>query len=224
MSFQSFILREVKSVLPPLANLTEAAGMQAYMKGIAPYFGIKTPMRRQVLKEIFKRAPIPTSDELGQTARALWKLQERECQYAATDMLAYFQTLLNKEFVVDHCEYLLTTKSWWDTVDSLGSAVISPLTLRYNLLPVMKRWNKSEDPWLVRAAIQHQRGRKSETDVPLLLKFCHDHADADLFWITKAIGWALRDLARFDRASVTKFLREHPRLSKVAVREALRHA
>ena len=224
MSFQSFILREVKSVLPPLANLTEAAGMQAYMKGIAPYFGIKTPMRRQVLKEIFKRAPIPTSDELGQTARALWKLQERECQYAATDMLAYFQTLLNKEFVVDHCEYLLTTKSWWDTVDSLGSAVISPLTLRYNLLPVMKRWNKSEDPWLVRAAIQHQKGRKSETDVPLLLKFCHDHADADLFWITKAIGWALRDLARFDRASVTKFLREHPRLSKVAVREALRHA
>jgi predicted membrane GTPase involved in stress response len=77
MSFQSFILREVKSALPPLANLTEAAGMQAYMKGIAPYFGIKTPMRRQVLKEIFKRAPIPTSDELGQTAQALWKLQER---------------------------------------------------------------------------------------------------------------------------------------------------
>lgn len=224
MSFQSFILREVKSALPPLANLTEAAGMQAYMKGIAPYFGIKTPMRRQVLKEIFKRAPIPTSDELGQTAQALWKLQEREYQYAATDMLAYFQKQLNKEFVVDHCEYLLTTKSWWDTVDSLGSAVISPLTLRYNLLSVMKRWNKSDNPWLVRAAIQHQRGRKSETDVPLLLKFCHDHADADLFWITKAIGWALRDLARFDRASVTKFLGEHPNLSKVAVREALRHA
>ena len=33
---------------------------------------------------------------------------------------------------------------------------------------------------------------------------------------TKAIGWALRDLAYFDSTSVSKFLKEHPDLYKVA--------
>ena len=224
MGFQSYILKEVTAGFSSNANATEAAGMEAYMKGVAPYFGIKTPLRREILKPIYKSAPIPTSDQLGRTARALWKLPEREFQYAAIGMLDHFNKCLEKDFVKEHCEYLLTHKPWWDTVDGLGSAVISPLTLKYNLLPLMRQWNKSGNIWLMRAAIQHQRGRKSETDIPLLLKFCHDHADDHTFWIAKAIGWALRDLAYFDRPSVTKFLSEHPNLDRVAVREALRHA
>jgi len=40
--------------------------------------------------------------------------------------------------------------------------------------------------------------------------------------VAKAIGWALRDLARMDAQSVRRFLHEHPDLSPVAVREARR--
>ena len=224
MTFQSYILDEVTAALPRLGNRTYANDMQRYMKDIAPYFGIKTPARRQALKEIYRDAPIPTSEQLGKTARALWRMEEREYQYAACDMLSTYNSYLDKEFLVKHCEYLLTHKPWWDTVDSLGGGVVSPLTLRFNLLPLMNKWNKSDDIWLVRAAIQHQRGRKSDTDIPLLLKYCHDHAADHTFWVAKAIGWALRDLAYFDRPSVTKFLKEHPELDRVAVREALKHA
>ena len=88
----------------------------------------------------------------------------------------------------------------------------------------MNQWNKSENIWLIRAAIQHQRGRGTETDIPLLLRYCHDHADDHTFWVAKAIGWALRDLAYYDRPTVTKFLNQHPGLDRVAVREALKHA
>lgn len=104
----------------------------------------------------------------------------------------------------------------------LGPAV-SPLTVKYNCLPLMEKWNKSPNMWLQRAAFQHQRGRKTETDVALLLKFCDDHSDDHEFFIAKAIGWALRDLAHHDRYSVTKFLKDHPDLDRVAVREALKH-
>jgi len=224
MTFQRYILSEVTATFPPMRNPRYAADMQRYMKDIAPFFGIKTPERRQVLKEIYKKAPIPTSQQLGKTARALWKLDEREYQYAACDMLSTFNVYLDRKFLVEHGEYLLTHKPWWDTVDSLGGGVVSPLTARFNLLPLMNKWNKSDDIWLIRAAIQHQRGRKSETDIPLLLRYCHDHADDHTFWVAKAIGWALRDLAYFDRPSVTKFLKEHPGLDRVAVREALKHA
>ena len=224
MGFQSYILGEVTSQLPELRNQTYAADMQWYLKDVAPFLGIRTPLRRVTLRKIFKGAPEPTSAQLGKTARALWKLSEREYQYAACDMLATLNKYLDADFLAEHGEYLITHKPWWDTVDSLGSAIVSPLTLRYNSLKLMNAWNKSDDIWLVRAAIQHQRGRKTETDIPLLLKYCHDHADDHTFWVAKAIGWALRELAYFDRPTVTKFLKDHPNLDRVAVREALKHA
>ncbi len=224
MSFQSHILNEVTSTLPKMRNRTYANDMQRYMKDIAPYIGIRTPDRRAALKETFKTAPIPTSEQLGKTARALWRLEEREYQYAACDMLSTFSDYLHSDFLARHCEYLLTHKPWWDTVDSLGGGVVSPLTVRFNSLPLMNKWNTSKDIWLIRAAIQHQRGRRTQTDIPLLLKYCHDHSDDHTFWVAKAIGWALRDLAYYDRPSVTKFLKEHPRLDRVAVREALKHS
>jgi len=224
MGFQSFMIEEITRELPKLRNRTNAVEMQSYMKDIAPFLGIKTPVRRATLKNIFKAAPEPSSDQLGKTARALWKLPEREFQYAACDMLAHFSKSLDENFLSAHCEYLLTHKSWWDTVDSLGTAIISPLTVRYDLLSLMDSWNQSENIWLVRAAIQHQRGRKTATDIPLLLQYCADHAADQTFWIAKAIGWALRDLAHFDRPSVTKFLSAHHELDRVAVREALKHA
>jgi len=76
--------------------------------------------------------------------------------------------------------------------------------------------------WLNRAAIQHQRGRKSETDIALLFEFMDDHAHESEFFIAKAIGWALRDLSRIDNSAVKKFLADHPELNRVAVREALK--
>ena len=224
MGFQSYILHEVTTALPKLGNRRYASDMQRYMKEIAPFIGIKTPERRLALKEIFKNAPVPTSEQLGKTARSLWRLPEREYQYAACGMLFTFNKHLTKNFLAAHGEYLLTHKSWWDTVDSLGGAIVSPLTLRYPSLPLMNQWNKSENIWLIRAAIQHQRGRGTETDIPLLLRYCHDHADDHTFWVAKAIGWALRDLAYYDRPTVTKFLAQHPGLDRVAVREALKHA
>jgi 3-methyladenine DNA glycosylase AlkD len=224
MSFQKFVLAQIQRELPSLGNKKRAAGAEAYMKGIAPFLGVQTPERRALTMKILKEAGTPTSAELARTARALWKLEQREYQYVASDMIRKFIDVADKNFLADHIEFLLTQKSWWDTVDSLGTAAVSPLTIKFNSLALMKKWNKSPNMWLQRAAIQHQRGRKTDTDVALLLKFCDDHADDHEFFIAKAIGWALRDLAHHDRYSVTKFLKEHPDLDRVAVREALTHA
>lgn len=219
-SFQPFILKEIISELPKLGNKKVAFGAAACMKGIAPFLGVSAPIRRKLFKEIFKEAPTPTSDELGKTARALWKLDEREYQYAAIDLIAYFIDSADKSFLKDHVEYLLAQKSWWDTVDSLGSAAISPLTVKYPSVTLMRSWTKSPNMWINRAAIQHQRGRKSETDIALLFEILAAHSDCHEFFIAKAIGWALRDLSRVDNHAVQQFLAAHPELDKVAVREA----
>jgi len=223
MSFKSELLTSLEATYASAGNKKEALAMQAYQKDISKFLGIHTPERRAINRAIFKTLPKPTSAELGVTARALWKMDYREYQYAACDMLAYFVEELDSKFLAEHVEYLLTKKSWWDSVDSLGTAVISPLTVKYNSVALMNKWNKSENIWLNRAAIQHQRGRKEATDLELLFRYCDYHSESREFWITKAIGWALRDVAKFNRPAVTQFLKSHPQLDRVAVREAEKH-
>ena len=193
-----------------------------YMKEIAPFIGVATPERRATVKKIAKSMSIPSSDELGRTARALWKLDEREYQYAANDLIGIHWMAADKDFLKDHVEHLIVTKSWWDTVDGLGSVAISPLTDKFGCEKLIESWNNSPNMWLNRAAIQHQRGRKFESDNELILRDCHKHSGSKEFFIVKAIGWALRDMAKVSPRSVRQFLKDHPDLGRVAVREAER--
>jgi 3-methyladenine DNA glycosylase AlkD len=219
-AFKTQVIKQLQRELPKLGNRKKAIGAQAYMKDIAPFLGVMTPERRNFVKSLLASLPVPTSDEIAETVRALWKLDEREFQYAANDILGKYSMQLNKKFLSEHCEFLITTKSWWDTVDGLGSAVVSPLTMKYPAVSLMRKWNKSENIWLIRASIQHQRGRKYETDIDLLFELSSPHVSQKEFFIAKAIGWALRDLSRIDNREVIRFLNEHPDLNSVAVREA----
>lgn len=222
MNYPPVFAKELTASLPTLGDRKRAIGAQAYMKDVAPFIGVATPERRALVKKLAKTLPTPTSDELGATARKLWKMDEREFQYAACDLIDIHWKVADKNFLSDYVEDLLVTKSWWDTVDSLGSVAISPLTDKHGCEKLMDKWNKSANMWLNRAAIQHQRGRKYETDVKLVLQYCDDHSDSDEFFIVKAIGWALRDIAKVDPRAVREFLKNHPDLGRVAVREAER--
>lgn len=192
------------------------------MKNISPFLGVTTPDRRAALKPIFRAHVPPSSHELGLAARALMDMREREFSYAAYDLIQMHVKVANKDFLADHVEDLLLTKSWWDTVDGLGTAAVSPLTITYPNKRLIKRWISHPNKWLVRAAIQHQRGRRDDADVDYVLKLCSRHADSHEFFITKAVGWALRDITAFNKPAVRSYLRDHPDLDRVAVREALR--
>jgi 3-methyladenine DNA glycosylase AlkD len=222
MTYSKEFVATLKPQLTALRNRTAAIGAQSYMKDIAPFLGVKTPERRSLVKKIARELDLPTSDELAQTARALWKLEEREFHYAAFDLIQIHIDVANKKFLEDHVEYLITHKSWWDTVDGLGTAAVSPLTDKYGCEKLIEKWNKSTNIWLIRSAIQHQRGRRFEADNKLILRYCHEHAESTEFFIVKAIGWALRDMAKVSPREVRKFLMEHPDLGRVAVREAER--
>ncbi len=222
MTFASRFESELSTELICLGDRKRAIGAQAYMKDIAPFIGVVTPERRAAVKKIAKSMRVPTSDELGATARKLWQLEEREFQYAANDLINIHWKVADKNFLAEHVEHLIVTKSWWDTVDGLGSVAVSPLTDKYGCEKLIANWSKSPNMWLNRAAIQHQRGRKYETDVRLVLQYCDDHSGSKEFFIVKAIGWALRDIAKVNPRSVRDFLKSHPDLGRVAVREAER--
>ena len=145
---------------PKYKDVYRSQGAFNYMKGVAPFIGIDATTRRKILKKIFIALPEPTSDQLGKAALALMKLHFREYHYAAYDLIDFFQESADETFLDKYAEKLITSTPWWDTVDGLGTAMLSPLTTKFPNKKLIEKWNKSGDIWLIRSSIQHQ-DRKS---------------------------------------------------------------
>jgi len=209
-----------KAALKDAGNRKMAFGARNYMKDISPFLGISTPKRRLLCQKAWENLTIPTEKELIQTAKQLYKLPEREYHYAAIELIGKYVDICSLNTLRD-IEFFITNKSWWDSVDLLGTKVISPLCLKYpSSRKIINHWSNSKNIWLIRAALQHQRGFKSETDIDYVIKLCQKHVDNQEFFVSKAIGWALRDLCQIRPAVVRKFIKDNPNLPKVALREA----
>ena len=201
-------MQEVVAALTPLAEPTKAPAMSAYMKGIAPFLGISSPLRAAALRQVWKSVgKAPSAPHLGDAATELFDRYEREFAYAALDLLGRNQKVMDEAFLVEVVEPLILTKSWWDTVDSLRSEAVGPLVTSYpSLLSVVHRWAASNNRWLVRSAIIHQLGYSERTDVDLLFGLCRMHAHQTEFFVAKGIGWALRDYSYTDPDAVEEFI------------------
>lgn len=221
-SWSKTVVAATKNAFANQGNSVRAEGAGNYMKHVAPFLGIATPERRALTKAAWQDLSLPTSDDLGTAALSLFALPQREYHYAAYDLIAKYISCADEYFLAEYLEPLLTTKSWWDTVDGLVTAGVSPLCFRYDATRIIDEWSSSENIWLVRAAICHQRGWKKDTDIHCVLEICGQHWNQKEFFIAKAIGWALRDLAPLNPVAVRRFLKDHPAPNSVAVREAQR--
>jgi 3-methyladenine DNA glycosylase AlkD len=216
------VVQRSTDALTALADPDRAPQMAAYMKDVAPFLGVMAGPRRAALRAAWRDLAAPTSDELGRAATLLSLQQFREVHYASFDLLDRYLRHADDRFARRYLTTLLTTTPWWDNVDGLVSAAVSPLCRRGGLDDLVDEWSRSGDRWLVRAALGHQRGWKGDTDVDRVLGLCHDHWPDREFFVAKAVGWALRDLAALDPDAVASFLDEHPERNTVATREALR--
>ena len=155
-------------------------------------------------------------------AEACWLQPEREWQYVACGYLRRHVAAASPAFIAT-ARQLVTTKSWWDTVDTLASHTVGPLVRAHPTLgDVMDDWIRSDNHWLARTAILHQLGAKAATDADRLFRYCAARATDTEFFVRKAIGWALREYSKTDGPAVRRFVREHPDLSGLSRREALK--
>jgi 3-methyladenine DNA glycosylase AlkD len=204
------------------ADPVAATPMKRYMRDQFEYLGLKSPQIGALLKKHLEAYGLPPLASLDDILRELWALPEREFQYIATSLLDRFEKQLSAEFI-DTLEYLLVTKSWWDTVDMLSAGVLG---IHFKRFPVIRertllKWRRSDNFWLRRATILFQLGYKEETDFPLLCEIIRENLGSKEFFINKAIGWSLRQYTRVDPEAVRAFVAATP-LAPLSAREALR--
>jgi 3-methyladenine DNA glycosylase AlkD len=213
----------LKALFEKNADPSQAPGMKKYMRDQFEYLGIKTPKHKELMKEFLAEYDLPLVNELDIIVRELWSLPEREFQYVGAGLVSRLEKQLPAGFI-NTIEYLITTKSWWDTVDSIAGGVVGTHFKRYSAVKkkYLTKWRKSDNFWLRRTTILFQLNYKKETDFPLLCEIICENLDSKEFFINKAIGWSLRQYARIDPKAVKKFVKATP-LHPLSRREAMKH-
>ncbi|MBC1416083.1 DNA alkylation repair protein [Listeria innocua] len=202
-------------------SVADSRPMEAYMKNQFLFLGIRATERKKLVADFLKENGMPV-DLLGLVVE-LFAEEEREFQYAAIDLLSRYGKKQASE-AIEIYEQLVTTKSWWDTVDGLAGTVVSNHFKLYpDLIPIYNEaWINGDNIWLARTAILFQLKYKEETNAELLFANCEKWLGSKEFFIQKAIGWALRQYAKIDSEAVRVFVNSHT-LAPLSRREALKH-
>jgi len=206
------------------ASPQNAVAMEKYMKNLFPFCGLKTDVRRTLLKT----ALLNHKDDVKQNARkialALYAKPQREYHYTAIEIL---MKELKKNFREDDSiliEKLIITHSWWDSIDTIAKYLLGGYLQHYpnETEKIISKFSRSENMWLNRCAILFQLGYKKETNADLLFKECIKHRHSTAFFIQKAIGWALREYAKTN-ANAVKIFVATANLKPLSTREALKN-
>ena len=205
------------------ANKTKAAGAKAYLLHQFEFYGLQAPERRKICKLYLQDNPVPTMQEVEKIVKEAWQLAEREWQYFAIELLAYYKKQW-KPPVIKLMEYCITHKSWWDTVDYIADAWAGEYFKLFHgkTISVTAKWNNAENMWLQRTSLLFQKKYKKDTDTKLLAQYILHLADSKEFFIRKAIGWTLREYAKTNDGWVKKFVAANT-LSPLSKKEALKH-
>src|SRR5512139_1247477 len=213
----------LKTLFEQHADPVQAAPMKKYMRDQFEYLGIKSPQFKVLMKDFLTANGVPPIQNLDVILRDLWALPQREFQYVAASLLGRSENELPAKFIKP-IEYLLVTKSWWDTVDTISGGTVGVHFRRFPEVreKYLAKWRASDNFWLRRATILFQLNYKKETDFPLLCEIICENLDSKEFFINKAIGWSLRQYARVDPEAVRHFVESTP-LHPLSKREAMKH-
>lgn len=219
----------VASVVRGLADAAvtaDAVPMSAYMRHQFPFLGVKASARTAVVRTALAAAGPPFDEvDVVDAVDRLWALPEREYRYAGCLLADRFAQEASPAFI-DHLSSWIVADPWWDTCDPLARRCAGKLVLRYpELRPTMDRWLSGDDLWLTRSALIHMGGWKDAIDRKWVFDSCLARADHPDFFIRKAIGWILRDLARVEPRAVVAFVevKGATALSELSKREALKN-
>jgi 3-methyladenine DNA glycosylase AlkD len=223
MSADHDLVCRIRAELREVADVERAPQMQAYMKSAMPYLGVRVPEVRRLVRRAVAGRLTDVAD-VRDTAAVLWReATHREERYAATGLTGLRQAVGRLELLDLHRE-MVVSGAWWDHVDEVAPRIGACLLAHpEEVAPLVRAWARDADRWLRRTAIICQLKAGERTDLALLAEVVEANEGDPEFFVRKAIGWALRQHARVDPDWVRGFVAEHPGLSPLSRREALKH-
>jgi 3-methyladenine DNA glycosylase AlkD len=212
--------------LRPLGTEKRAVGEKAYLKSDLDFFGVTVVATRTVVRDAWRGAGRPPHPVIVEAVERLWETRVHECRGSAVELLCFAAgeiTAADAPLI----ERLLRESRTWALVDPLAVEVAGRLDdIAPGIGDTIERWATDDDFWIRRSALlAHLRSlRRGEGEPDRFLRLADGMLDETGFFIRKAIGWVLREMAKRRPGEVSRWLR--PRLARasgVTVREAVKY-
>lgn len=199
-------------------NPKRAQGAKNYLKSPWKFYGVDIPTKRKMVKAWYKDHPKVTVEEVAKLAEKLWNSQWHEEKTLAVMLLQH----INKKLTLKQMpliEKMINEVTGWDHLDEISIRLVgalidrNPKTLKY-----LPKWAKSKNFWMRRASLLSQipQFRRKEGDLKLFFKLAtpmfeekKEWSKEERFFIRKAIGWTLREIAQKQPQIVFKFIKKH---------------
>ena len=226
MTYKDNRLRKVRTLLASKADSKHAVFHEAYHKSSKKFYGLRSADLTEVFKSIFPKSGNIPKEEAMLLARELWEsewfeeqsiaimlLERYAKEYSSTD-LPYFKKM------VGECE-------GWALLDWIATHILGAMAINYGdpIYKKVRTWTKSKHLWTRRAAVlihctpARKKKLRPEYALPTFEELLHEKE----FFIRKAIGWALREIARYYPEITFEFLKEHKNeVSRLTMREGAR--
>jgi 3-methyladenine DNA glycosylase AlkD len=218
-------ISKLSIALEQIKDSHRAIAMKQYMRNQFEFLGVTSVPRKELYLTWKKELPKNLSaNQRWDVIFELWDKDEREYHYVAMDWLNSWKIGDIHENDDENLKFLISNKSWWDTVDLLSSNFLGKFGQRYpnKMLEVIEEWSAETSFWLHRATIIFQLRYKSKTDLNTLASQIIRFQLNKEFFIQKAIGWSLREYAKTDSNWVISFVEENG-IKGLAKREALKY-
>lgn len=218
------LIHDLTNAFEKAAVASDRMPMIKYMKGHFDFYGVRSPKRKELFREILKSNGIPPQQLAIKIILDLMNHPKREMNYAAIDLALRAQKIYSRPEDLQWIREIILTRSWWDTVDGIAPNILGKFLQNYPELrdPCLKDFIQSDNIWLQRSTLLFQLRYKQDTDQDILFTLCKSLSYSKEFFIQKAIGWALRQYAYTNKEAVYDFVEGHS-LSNLSKREALKH-
>jgi 3-methyladenine DNA glycosylase AlkD len=216
----------IEAELRRLGNPERAKGAKSYLKSELVFLGVDTKAVRQTVRSALKGAPSLDRAGLLALVNTLWPRGIFELRAVAVEALRARSPLLGAEDL-KLVERLLRDSHTWAFVDFLAIQIAGPLVVRFpELGTVLDRWAADPDFWVRRAAMLALLLplRRGAGDFRRFSRYADGMLEEKEFFVRKAIGWVLREVAKKRPDLVDAWLAPRTqRASGVTVREAVRY-
>lgn len=218
-------INQLVELFEPFRNSKRAQTASAYMRNQFSFIGMKTDVRRTAQKSWVDSLKTLNDRNLRWLIiRALWEKEERDYHYVAIDFLNSWSKKFFSEEDAAELEWILSQKSWWDTVDAIASNYLGKWALLFpeKAHETFERWRYQESFWLQRSCLIYQLKYKDQVDSAYLENLIQQLNENNEFFIQKAIGWSLRQLSKYKPEDVVQILSNNP-IKGLALKEASKY-
>jgi 3-methyladenine DNA glycosylase AlkD len=201
-------IRRFRRIMKAGGDKERAVFEKAYLKTPYKCHGTSLPFTDSVAKEFIRQNASAGRDYVLSLAKKLFYSEYHDEKRLGLRLLQFYPHHLDLS-VMSLFEEMLIQSPTWDLVDDISIHLVGTVlgkdrkAYRY-----LKKWSRSDNFWMRRASLISPilLFRKGRGDTGAFYAFAERMLEEKEFFIRKAIGWGLREIAKADPDEAFRFL------------------